>query len=75
MANSQRWVSDARKITYPRAFTSAMPTRWNHGKLGLKWVKFKLESHGIFKFFEALFVYSTAYGIAYLPVLNQILRN
>ena len=39
MTNSQRWVSDARKITYPRAFTIAIPTRWNHGKLGLRNIK------------------------------------
>ena len=42
-ANSQRWVSDARKITYPRAFTNAIPTSWNHGKVGLKWININIK--------------------------------
>ena len=34
LANSHRWVSEARKIMYPSPFITAIPTKWYQGKTG-----------------------------------------
>ena len=70
-ANSQRWVSDARKITYPRAFTNAIPTSWNHGKVGLKWININIKLSAALVIINVI---NCSWLSWFIPSLDQILR-